>query len=120
METNIIIHGQLKSNAVIKAAKDLYKIKMNKEQLKHLADMLFQCIEYAALSEGNELDILLIEELRKELEGKYYAVEHKASMKLKPSQAHVLFFWLNEGQFENATYHMFACNLVDQLYKQIV
>jgi len=110
----------LQPTGIYTGIREVYKVKLTRDDLPYLSAMLLQCIGEADQGEGFELDVLVLNEIIQVIEKKHYEVEHKANLKLKRSQTYALFVWLNSSTFENPYLHTMACRLVDQLYKQIV
>jgi hypothetical protein len=103
-----------------KRSRTQYTIRLTRDEVECLAQMLFYCLMNVTSSDDNELELLILEELRCILAKKYHTCANKTSMKLTRSQARTLFMWLNESAFFHSHQHILASELVDQIYKQIV
>jgi hypothetical protein len=96
-------------------------IKLRKEDLEQLSGMLFWCIDMFADDPGEEdIDLLILEEIRMILKKKNDTCTSKAKIKLCRSQTRTLFLWLNEVEFPHPLFTLLARDLVDQMYRQII
>lgn len=99
---------------------DYFIVGLKKENALVLSAMLNQCLESTEISDDTELELLIIDEIRYLLEKKYYTCKHNARLELSRSYARTLFLWLNQYSFGHPLQTNLACNVVDQIYKQLV
>jgi len=103
-----------------KTIRESYMIKLTRDEVADMCQMLFYCLSIANQTHDMELEMLILEELRITMNKKRVNCSSKTSMKLTRSQARTLFLWLNLVRFEHRLHENLSIRLVDQLYKQIV
>jgi len=101
-------------------ARDCYSIKVKKSDLCDIGIMLFICLSTQPIDDEHELELLVLEEIRKNLEKKYLTCSGNTTVKLTRSQARTLFLWLNDVDFEHPLHNILAGKIVEQIYKQMV
>ncbi|WP_028978958.1 hypothetical protein [Sporocytophaga myxococcoides] len=121
MRTSIFSPTNDLSNARFTAvARDCYLIKVKKSDLSDIGIMIFICLSAQPVDDEHELEILILEELKKSLEKKFQTCSDNTTIKLSRSQARTLFLWFNEIDFEHPFHNILAGKIVKQISMQMV
>jgi hypothetical protein len=104
----------------LKNKRDKYPLHLSKDELFLLQSMIQMMNTNQELSEEEELERIILEELRQTLLKKYVLVQYKANLTLCRSHARTLFLWLSQYEFTHPLEKSLAYGVIDQIYKNLV
>lgn len=100
--------------------RDSYSIKVKKSDLCDIQIMLNICLSTQPVDDEHELELLVLEEIRKYLDKKFLTCSDNTTIKLSRSQTRTLFLWLNNIDFEHPVLNILARKIVEQISKQMI